>query len=314
MKFNKYWTRFSVVLSAIIAISYITYCCADYDPYDSYTSYFTPHTISVKNCEPYYYGLGPRFYESVSDSSNLVFASLQDKNTDEWHTYSKLPRTEIEKILYEVALPEIQQWVDAIRRSEEIVDSLSKNAFAKWLCKVSNHQALDYVLFAKKCEPIATASKNEWEVAEPDSALCVKLIEEGFSSLKSCTDPFLQERYAFQIIRLSFYGKQYQQTIALFDSLMPSFHESKSSINSRSLSLKAGALFRLEKYAESAYLFSRLFEKAEDHQHQFNEYIGFDWAINDERMQRVLQYCKNNHEKAIVYAMQGFRHPEIYCT
>lgn len=316
MKYKKYWMRFSLLLIVIIAVSYITYSCSDYDSYDSYTSYFTPHTVSVKNCEPYYYSLGPRFYESISDSSNMVFASLQEKNTNEWKAYTKLNLTQsdIEKVLYELPISEIQQWVDDLNlnRVVSLSDSMRDNGFVKWLCKHDNMEALNYLLFAKKCEPIAMANRDEWNVVEPDLATSVTLMNYGIKKLKVCTDAFFKERYVFQIIRMSFYGKQYQQTLALYDSLMPSLHDSRSSISSRTQSLKAGTLFRLHKYAESAYLFSRLFEMAEDHQHQFNEYLGFDWAINDKRLQAVLQCCKNNHEKAIVYAMQGFRHPEIY--
>ena len=87
------------------------------------------------------------------------------------------------------------------------------------------------------------------------------LIFEGervFIKLKSNN---IKLRYAYQLIRLAHYAQDYSMVLELYDRLLPRIDPVESIIYDWILSHKAGALFRLGKRVEAAYLFSLVYDR-----------------------------------------------------
>jgi hypothetical protein len=316
MILKHYWKAISLSLSALCIAVLLAYSCADFDPCDTYGSFFTPNSITEKNYDPFYYMPYGLFYQCDVDSANQQFHSLESRNGMEWQQFvGKAVQTkDIETVLYRTPDTMLHKFYHHLEKNTDfqIPDSLRSNTFLRWFEQGKDLEALGYILFAKQCEVFATAPADAWEEQPIDINACNRLIRNGLQLFRAAKQSFFQQRYSFQIIRLAFYQNNFERCIQLHDSLMPAYITLSPSINERALSFKAGALAASHREAEGAYLFSRLFEQSDDYANRVSQYLSYSWTMNEDRMDEVLAFCKNNHEKAVLYAMQGFRHPEVY--
>jgi hypothetical protein len=127
-----------------------------------------------------------------------------------------------------------------------------------------------------------------------------ELVHEGIKLYNAATNDDIRLRYAYQTMRMAFYSREYPQTLMLFNTLITSRPD--NFIYYRCLSLKAGALYKTGRNSEAAYLYSLAFDKSDEIKK--STYTSFRWAVNG-RIDTVLGLCKNDHERAVLYIMQG---------
>lgn len=276
-------------------VIYTLSCGPTPDPYDYYVSFFSPYTKG-SGYEPFYYTALTNFFGDPTPSEETA-------NVADWQNYAGKEVTvkDIRECIY--TYPKEQ--LSAIAEGSTVLpDSVKKNTFAQFLGKEKNREAARYLLFAKSCEPAVTR-EDPWTAPQRNNVLMEALFKEGQELHDKVRDKDIRDRYSFQLIRLQHYSRQYKEAVASFDQLFGE-KEKSSLVYYKALALKAGGLYHLEDSVQSAYLFSRVFEKAPSL--RLSCFTSLMWT-NASREQ-VYPLCKDNHEKAMVAAIYGFTNAE----
>lgn len=256
------WKRFSIFcasfLTFFLAESVYVFSCGggEPDPYDYYTNFFNPNIASKKGFEPFYYTGLANYYGREEDETAI--------NLRSWHAFfgGKATEADIREFIYTYSRPQMAALYNHIEKGVALQapDSVQQNTLTRWFIGSKDRETLGYLMYAKQCEP-HTGGGGGWEAPVRDTLTMIKLSRNGVQLYKACKNEQIRERYAFQAIRLAHYGRDYRQALRYYDSLAAPIR-SGSLIYYKSLALKAGALMRTGAKAESAYIFSRVFEQA----------------------------------------------------
>lgn len=296
------WKLFLTACVSTALISFpqnIIGCGPDADPYDYYTSFFYQNLPDAKNYRPFYY----TGYNFLYDETEPV--STTDVLSKEWASYCGNPVTtrDAKEFITAFAWKDLNNLYLNLEKSQplKIPDSVQKNSMTGYFVTSKNLEALGYLMFAKKAEPFAAGGADSWEAPVRDSAKMDKLIKSGFQLYNVAKDGFIKQRYLYQVLRLAHYSGRYKEVIEWYDKFeTPATN--KSVVNTLSLALKAGALFRTGQNKEAAYLFSKVFAASDVK--RISNFLGFNWSINhEEKREAYLSLCKNNAEKATMLAM-----------
>ncbi len=190
-------------------------------------------------------------------------------------------------------------------------DSLKENAFVKALISKHATDAAAYLLFAKSVEPIV--EEQGWGYYEdersPDSKQQKQLSAKAEQSIKTTKNTFLKERYAYQALRLSYYGQQYKQAERILNTY---FKKPSSSpvLDMLALSIKAGITYRFyDQRPQACYLYSKAF--AEGITKHISNLQSFEWAFKPEIPEsEYFDQCKNTHEAANLAAVISLTHSD----
>jgi len=198
--------------------------------------------------------------------------------------------------------------IQAIQRASEQKKNklglrLSRNSFARHLVDFKCTETINYLLFAKTCEPHVTSNRvNTWESTKRDHVAMKALIYEGervFLKLKSNN---IKLRYAYQLIRLAHYAEDYSMALELYDRLLPRIDPVESMVNDWILAHKAGVLFRLGKRIEAAYLFSLVYDRCPSKR----EAAFQSFSIRtEEEWQACMLLCQSDQERANLHVMRA---------
>jgi len=185
---------------------------------------------------------------------------------------------------------------------------LSSNSAANRILARKDAEAASYLLFARRCEPHATAGSQSyyyWEPPVRDTAAIKVLIMQGKKAQDKAKTAFLKERYAFQVIRLSRYIGKAQDAVDHYDAYFGK-NFGGSYIARRSLSMKAGALKDLRRYGEARYIFAMLFDKHHDEADWsvYSRSFRFSETPEDAISPDAYSFCRSNHERAAVLALE----------
>ncbi len=218
-------------------------------------------------------------------------------NVEAWseHLKGRFTASEIDSIVYQAQLAGLQAVA---------VAGLAKAAPGAFQRFAASREDLDYLIFAKRCEPLVApaANRDPWDSEDwHDLPAMAAMLEEGKKLRQKAKTPFIQDRYAFQVVRLAHYAGRHDEAVRLFDGFFPG-PPRKGTIYYWSLALKAGALKRLEKPAESAYLFSLVFERCRSK--RFEAYRGFR-IDSDEAFRECLKLCRDVRERSVVQFLHG---------
>lgn len=177
------------------------------------------------------------------------------------------------------------------------------NTFAISLSFNKCHDVLDYLVFAKKCEPLVTHTSDAWSTAARDTVATGQLIREGLGRFDQTKSHFLKMRYAYQLVRLAHYSRQYERTIELFNGLMPKIDKKKPSILFYwLLGHVAGALQKLGRVPEAAYRYAIIFRNCPSKRTQaFRSFF----IRNDQDWETALRLCQNDAEKATLFLLRA---------
>ncbi len=307
--------RFLLFISSIagcVVIAKIVTACAD-GPSTYYEPSFFLNTINTQPAfVPFYYAPELNYYDEGWDFDEFkIDTKVPDQNITMWRLYTgkEVARADIDSFVYRYAGKDATTLYRHIKKKEPLLvpDEVQNNEFTKWLVARKDAEASQYLAFAKRCEKHATPLDgnwneltNKWEVPARDSFTMQNLVKEGIQYYETAKNSEIRLRYAYQVMRMSFYCGSYTQTADLFNTLVT--ERSNNVLYCRCLALKAGALYKQGKKAEAAYLYSIVFDKNDDNKK--GVYTSFRWSVNG-KIEPVLALCKNDHEKAVLYIMQG---------
>ncbi|MCB9283336.1 MAG: hypothetical protein H6563_04620 [Lewinellaceae bacterium] len=250
-----------------------------------------------------------RFKDLYSHFIDSTADIQKNDNISEWVSRSckEAYPADIHRVVYKISIQTLEQFRTSIlNKNLPLPYELTNNTFAKYLKRYRCVQTVDYLIFAKKCEP-HVVSQGPWEEKKRDVAAMEKLIEEGIDLFKVTDSDNIRLRYAYQIVRLAHYAKLYDRAIELYDYLLPKLDVpiidgKKSIIFYWTLGHKAGALRALGENVEASYLYSLIFQNCPSR--RASAYQSF-YLKDDEEWKQCLLMCATDEERATLYAIRG---------
>lgn len=209
---------------------------------------------------------------------------------------------DIGDVIYQSSRSDFESLVTAVKsKRAPLPYKLTNNAFAKYLKSHQCEETVTYLAFAKNCEYYATR-RSPWDNPQLRYQEMDDWITYGVDQLLQTKSHYIRLRYAYQVIRLAHYSKQYEKVLSLYDDLMPKIDNDPSIIEDWIEGHRAGALLALGQRVEAAYIYSRLFDRCPSKRE--SAYRSFS-VKNDEEWEAILAKCKTPEEEATLFAIRA---------
>jgi len=260
-------------------------------------SFFQPNMGDVNNeFTPYYFSLN-LFYKSAGTESFATSIEV-DQNYKEWQAELKKPfkKDDFSKAIEDYSYLLVKDSANGLRKS---------NSFINLLMLGGNKEYFSYFKLAKSSEMFNTAdgSQDPWGLDNSASASPALLVTQLQNLLHSTKSKFIQQRTAYVLCRLLFYGKKKDAFSKVYSNYFAN--------SAAETWVKASA-----KYYNTRLLY-------DDSMHQTQYYQGLADVIDhskDKRMvcikilneagkDSVLPYMQTNHQKALALAAFAIRYP-----
>ena len=298
----KHWKIFVIVfVSWIMALlpTRISKGCGPDLSFDGY-SFVIPGIVNLESgYSPYFFQFDD-FYTKIDTAQKIQ----QKGNLEEWQEIfcGLVKIQDLETVIYKTTVSELRVLRTSVQNKKyPLSPRLENNSFARHLKSNKCLETIDYLIFAKHCEPYVIRT-NDWEAPERDTFAMQNLIEEGQDQFLNTKSNYIRLRYAYQLVRLAHYKKNYQQVLDLYDYLIPKTDQVESILNYWTLGHKAGALRSLGKGVEAAYLFSLIFDQCPSKRESAFRSFHIE---TDEEWEACLLLCQSDHERASLYALQA---------
>ena len=281
-----------------------TDCGPGYAPFYGY-SFINPQITEFDtDLAPFFLNF-TKIHEEFFKSQQEIY---QLDNITEWRERycNKATVEDIRYIIYKASRFQLEDLLRAIDAPEgtstNVGPLIANNSWGRYMLRNSCRETVEYLIYAKRCEPHVTAPAESWRQTERNIPAMQRLIDEAYEAFLRTESDYIKLRYAFQAIRLAHYARDYHQTLDLVEYYLPKIDNDPSILEYWIMGHKAGALQALGDYAESAYLYSRIFEKCPGKR----ESAFRSFRINtDEEWEQCLLFCKNDHERANLYVLRA---------
>ena len=227
-----------------------------------------------------------------------------NENINEWYERfcEVAPLSDIEWLIYQSDLSDIQELKNAVIQNTGLITYLRINKFARHLVKNKCLETIEYLLFAKKCEPFVTADKDVWQTKKPDIQNMEALIQEGTKEFLTIESHYIRLRMAYQIIRLAHYSGQYSKVKYLYNYFIPKINHAPSTIQYWIEGHYAGALKALGERAQAAYFYARVFHHCPAKRE--SAFLSFEVRTDNDWLS-ALSFCENDQERTALYALRA---------
>ncbi|SDZ90912.1 hypothetical protein SAMN05192529_10415 [Arachidicoccus rhizosphaerae] len=309
------WRKFTILSFSIIGailVAKLTYSCIPEAIYYNYPSFFGNKAPEQVAYRPFFYVSEDPYYNNYDDQQQNNDDLLNLDNLKEWqdYTHQTCSLIDLDSLINKYPVQTLRDI--STGNLNHLTVRQRQNTFSQWLFNNNKRDALQYLIFAKDCEPFVT-TKNYWDTLTVNIDSSEILIKDGINKWNNTKDSFLKSRYAFQILRLAFYNKKYDRTLKLYDSLIGNASSNSRTLSDyRSLGLKAGVYFRRNNYPQAAYLYSKLFTGPDGVKQ--TAMLSFLWSIRHEQpknsktvLQSAYELCSDDHERAVMTIMQALR-------
>ena len=298
----KKYALFTFLLVGVLAFIPVktTHSCGYYQMGYYVYSFVSPDLLEDPAHRPFFFTLS-HFFE---DWKGTAFA--KEENLKEWKAFfdNQGKESDYDYLIYKSSIKDLERLRD--RAFDQLSIAAKNNAIIQKLETNNKAGFLDYMIFAKTCEPLATSREFDWNGVPQVNNLAKRnfnyLIEEGLTAFHSCESDFLKMRYAFQIVRLARYAMQWEEVVQRYEALMPEVKNVNSIIRYWTMEHYAGALYNLKKRPEAAYFFSQVFNKCPSR--RMAAYQSFS-IKTDQEWNSTLALCKNKEEKSGLYALRA---------
>lgn len=278
-------------------------CSPDATPFYGYT-FLYPEIIN-KNAAyaPFFLRWGD-YYQQIYFSKDIQ----KEENIKEWiERFCGQPEyADVEDVVYKSDIDDLVQLRNAALDKQKrtlLPYSMGGNTFAEMLALNGCTEVIDYLMYAKKCEPYVVAQGDGWKLPERDLETMYTLINEGMGRFEQTSSYFVRLRYAYQMIRMAHYAGNWKYTEELYNFLIPKIDLKKPSIVYYwIIGHLAGSMQQLKKYPEAAYRYSLIFRLCPSKRMQaWRSFL----IRNDRDWEQTLRLCQNDVEKATLYAMRA---------
>ncbi len=278
--------------------------CAPLPPTETY-DFLNPRVIDFDSrLAPFFLHYGAAYRDQLSQPVN----QQRQDNVREWHERfcDQANTADIDAIVYGDNLNQLEGLSRLMNRegvrASDLPPALQANTFARHLLEAKCREVTDYLIYAKRLEPFVTAPTDAFGERNFSRTDMEALLEEGLDRFPRLESHYVRLRYAYQLIRLAHYLKEYDYVLELYDYLMPKIDAEPSLLDDWIEGHRAGALQALGDYPQSAYLFSRIFERSPSKRE--SAWRSFD-VRTDEQWRQALLLCQNDHERAMLYVLRA---------
>ncbi len=274
--------------------------CGPYDNFFYGYSFLNPKIVDLDAPKARYFAGFEKVFKQVRPTEDIQ----QKDNLTEWQErFCDGPRLlDLQYVIYKSSLTEMRRLKTLMKQKNgQLSGQFANNTFARHLLQNKCEEAVDYLIFAKRCEPHVLIGSS-WKAPYRDAVAVQFLIKDGRKAFKKTKSHYFRLRYAYQIIRLAHYKNDYEQTLALYDDLMPKTDNDPSIIEDWILGHKAGALIGLGRNVEASYLYSKIFHNTPSK--RVSAYRSFS-IKTDEEWLACLKLCQSDTERATLYALRA---------
>jgi hypothetical protein len=188
-------------------------------------------------------------------------------------------------------------------RDKELL-SLRKNRLNPLKSPQKEAQFVDCIVFALKVEKLMEAyAPDPWE-DEPKKIVISDfspLMNQAMAQITTNQDAFIKERYAFQLLKLNRYSKQYTTFITNFKKY---FEGKKSMLSFWAMEHYAGVLSELKRTAEANYNFARVYVNCPEK--RSSSYLSMKLNSPTD-FKNTLSLCVNDEEKMALYYIHAMQ-------
>ena len=326
----------------------ISLACGYSDMDDSdVISFFSPEVIISESFKPFFRSINP-FYSIRFKEDNIK--DFDQKNIEDWYSYfsNQVNKPDLSQLLYKTRIGQIDTLIRAsfnkktevpffLRRDTDksvvkkyqiisksgsinyiaqdtvplIPDCLKGNSILSYLDKSKTIDFLNYLVFAKKCEPVSAVrtyfwydQKDEEKAFKARRKILIRgLITEAGNLIPKIKRPDIKQRYLFQYERLYFFEGSYDTCLTVYLNNENQFIDS-SAIKYRAMSYAAGALKRQHKTGYANYLYSVVYDNCDElkitAESGYSPGDETDWSLS-------LSMAKNVREKTVLWHMLGIK-------
>lgn len=247
-----------------------------------------------------FFKLTPFYYSADYYYATNTFSTVdQELNCLEWKKKlgNLIDTKDVHTILYET---DGEQFETAYE-TKSLKKVFDKNTFIEALLLPKNKVFLNYMLFAKKLEynsnmDVRWESWNQIGYNSKDHKLAD--VNDFEKKIKTAKDAFLKQRYAFLILRYSFYAQDKNEVIRLYDTYLSS---NKNTI------LEPWALYYKALCTDNLplqnYLLSKVFASCEEK--TFAVLQHYNWKLTPE----TLALAQNDEERSVILSIESLRNP-----
>lgn len=253
------------------------------------------------------------FLMSFTDLYNQYFKNETEQkqldNLTEWQDRfcGLVTKEDLEFIIYKASIADLELLRTAAESKKMSAPArLANNSFADYVMDKKCVETVDYLIFAKRCEPYVTQN-DAWSDVKKDYSAMRRLVTQGRKELMRTKSPYVRLRYAYQIVRMAHYARDYQLALDMYDFAIPKVDRQLSRMEESFLPYwilghKAGAMMALGQNVEASYLFSLIFENCPSKEHSAFQSFSIK---TEEEWKACLLLCKNDRERANLYAIRG---------
>ncbi len=297
---NKLTAFFLLAVCCHLPVQFAVACGPTPDYFEGY-SFLMPELLHPPSANAPFLTDFAEFYNNYVGAAE---AQAQD-NVGEWvdiFCHSVTPK-DVGKLIYGSSRDDLEVLRTAIQSKKMALDPYFRNnSFARHLKKHQCLETIDYLIFAKRCEPHVTASEDAWEAPQRDVAAMNKLIESVRNKFGNIRSNYIRLRYAYQLIRLAHYSGNYRLVLVLEEELLAQIEPIDSILHHWIMGHRAGALYSMGHRVEAAYLFSLQFlnnpGKKESAFRSFH-------IESDEEWEECYKRCQTDEERANLYALRA---------
>lgn len=268
---NKFFNHSVKTFAVLILLA----CAGGPADWNEFTSYFMPETATTQPGDGrYHYTQQFLYLDEYSDSLRL------DKvlNAKAWANYAGVSEEIAHHYFY----------------SEN-----ANNALPSRLMLKGNKAAVEYLKFAKMVEKAYQPAIYTWDESHKDSLVLEASLEKAQQLAKTTTDLFLKERYGFQAVKLAMMNNRPEDCLEMYETFIEPL-KNKTFISDWAYSRKAGATLSMGDTAKALYEFAQVFDRCPSRRRE----ADLSLRIKGIRFQeKALDFCKNEAEKAAVYAI-----------
>ncbi|OXA67838.1 hypothetical protein B0A67_21535 [Flavobacterium aquidurense] len=247
-----------------------------------------------------FFKLTPFYYSADYYYATNTFSTVdQELNCLEWKKKlgNLIDTKDVHTILYET---DGEQFETAYE-TKSLKKVFDKNTFIEALLLPKNKVFLNYMLFAKKLEynsntDVRWESWNQIGYNSKDHKLAD--VNDFEKKIKMAKDAFLKQRYAFLILRYSFYAQDKNEVIRLYDTYLSS--NKKTILEPWALYYKALCTDNLPL---QNYLLSKVFASCEEK--TFAVLQHYNWKLTQE----TLALAQNDEERSVILSIESLRNP-----
>lgn len=243
-------------------------------------------------------------FKELYDDYKGAKAEQQLGNIEEWRErFCDIPKlTDIHQLIYKSTLTDLQVIRSSIgKRTGSLPYSWETNTFAKHLQNEGCLEVIDYLIYAKRCEP-HVLPQDTWDPAPRNVVAMRTLIDQAKQFFIDIESHYVRLRYAYQMVRLSHYAGDYEETLELYDWLMPKIDNDPSILEYWILGHKAGALMKLGRNVEAGYLYAQIYDRCPSK--RTSAFRSFLIKTDDEWHECML-LCKDDRERATLHVLRA---------